>query len=48
MLAVLIWVGRLLSLEYALPKREYKSLNWPSCEVSLREILILEPFSSKA
>jgi hypothetical protein len=33
MLAGLIWVGRLLLLEYALPKREYKSLNWPSREV---------------
>src|SRR5271170_1272943 len=33
MLAGLTWVGRLLLLEYALPKREYKWLNWPSREV---------------
>src|ERR1700689_3004501 len=29
MLAGLIWVGRLLFLEYALPKRPYTTLNWP-------------------
>lgn len=29
-LAALIWMYRLLILEYALPMREYKSLNWPS------------------
>ena len=30
MLAGMIWVGRLLLLEYAIPKREYKTLQWPS------------------
>jgi hypothetical protein len=29
-LAGLIWVGRLLLLEYAIPKREYVFLRWPS------------------
>jgi len=32
MLAALMWVGRLIMLEYALPKREYRSLNWPTRE----------------
>src|SRR5437762_79331 len=31
-LAGLIWVGRLLLLEYALPNREFRSLQWPSRE----------------
>ncbi len=31
-LAGLIWVRRLLLLEYALPNREYRSLQWPSRE----------------
>ena len=30
LLAGLIWVSRLLVLEYALPKREYVTLGWPS------------------
>jgi len=29
-LAALLWMIRLLMMEYALPSREYKSLNWPS------------------
>jgi hypothetical protein len=32
MLAGLIWVSRLLFLEYALPKRPYTTLNWPGRE----------------
>ena len=30
MLAALVWVGRLFLLEYAIPKREYVNLRWPS------------------
>jgi len=30
-LAGLIWMSRLLILEYALSKREYVTLGWPTC-----------------
>jgi hypothetical protein len=29
-LAALIWMSRLMMLEFALPKREYRTLNWPA------------------
>ena len=29
--AGLVWVGRLLMLEYALPRQAYRTLSWPSC-----------------
>ena len=29
-LAALIWISRLVMLEFALPKREYQTLRWPA------------------
>src|SRR5204863_3312237 len=31
-MAGILWIARLLLLEYALPKREYVTLGWPSRE----------------
>ena len=45
--AGLIWMMRLLMMEYALPSREYTSLGWPSHEAYERSVERLKSFCRK-
>ena len=45
--ASLVWVGRLLMLEYALPQQAYRTLGWPSCAACPNQLQRLQLIRQK-